>query len=818
VSVLRRSEEVAVTEDLVFALRQFRKSPLFTVVTVATLALGIGATTAIFSVVKRVLLDQLPYREPSQLVKIGEASPDTRVPETIDFTTAYDLRERSQSFQRMSLFRDGGGAIVENGEPELLSGIRVGYDYFDTLGARMELGRTFKPEEDTPETRYEAILSHGLWLRRFGGDPAIVGRNIRMNDRSYLVVGVLPENFRPFTRSGETDTPEIYTPLGYDLKLPQACRGCQHLQMVGRMKPGVTVEQANAELNGILRDIIREHPKEYAENTGIRMLPVQDYVVGRVSTALWVLLAAVGFVLLIACANVAHLSLARATSREPEMAVRAALGAQRSRLLRQLLVENLLIACIGGGLGVLLAFWGISALTRLAPADLPRVEDIRIDMPVMLFACFTSLLTGVLFGIAPALRAARTDPGEALKGSSRTTDSRAHTTYRSALLVVEMALAFTLLAGASLLGKSLLKLLNVDPGYDPHNVLTAGVYPYGARYKNADAELAYYDQAMQRLRAIPGIEGAAMVSTLPMASVDRRGLHIQDRPLQNESEAPSPDTYAVSPDYFSVMGIPLKHGRLFSDTDRAGQPDVALISESCARAVFGDEDPIGRHIQLGGRYNDKPWLTIVGIVGDVRQYGLDQPSRMEAYISEAQRVDFGFNLVVRTTGDPRLMEGAVRQAFLAVDPSLPIHHVRPLQDYVARSLATRRYTLLLLGLFGALAILLAAVGLYGVISYTVTLRTRELGIRMALGAARRDVQKMVLRQGLTVVAVGLLSGLGISFLLARFLSSLLFQVRPNDVGLALLDAVILALVALLANYLPAARASRIEPMEALRYE
>jgi putative ABC transport system permease protein len=807
-----------VTEDLVFALRQFRKSPVFTIVTVATLALGIGATTAVFSVVKGVLLDQLPYREPSQLVKIAEAETDTGTPETIDFTTAYDLRGRSHSFSHMSLFRDGDGAIVENGEPELLSGLRVGHDYFDTLGTRMQLGRTFKPEEDTPQTRYEAILSHGLWLRRFGGDASIVGRNIRLSNRTYLVVGVLPENFRPFTRSGEIDTPEIYTPLGYDLKLPEACRGCQHLQMVGRMKPGVTIEQANAELNGIMRDIIREHPKDYAERTMARMSPVQEYIVGRVSTALWILLGAVGFVLLIACANIAHLSLARATSRGQEMAVRAALGAQRLRLLRQLLLENLLIACFGGLLGVLLAFWGVGALTRLGPTDLPRIEDIRIDMPVLLFALVTSVLTGVLFGIAPALRAGSVDPAEALKGASRATDSRSHNTYRSVLVVVEMALAFALLAGASLLGKSLLRLLNVDPGYDPHNVLTAGVYPYGPRYKDPQAELAYYDQAMQRLRATPGIEGAAMVSVLPMASSDRRGLHVQDRPLQNESESPSPDTYAVSPDYFSVMRIPLRRGRSIANTDRMGTPGVALISESCARAVFGEQDPIGRHIQLGGRDDSKPWLTVVGIVGDVRQYGLDQPSRMEAYVAEAQDINFGFNLVTRTQGDPKLMEGEVRRAFLAVDPSLPVHHVRPLQDYVAQSLATRQYTLLLLGLFGALAILLAAVGLYGVISYTVTLRTRELGIRMALGAARRDVQRMVLRQGLGIVAVGLLCGMGISFLLAQFLSSLLFQVRPIDLGLALLDAVALSLVALLANYLPARRASRVDPMEALRYE
>ena len=804
--------------DIVFALRQIRKSPLFTIVTLLTLALGIGANTAIFSVVKAVLLDQLPYRDPSRLLKIAESDPDTPVPETIDFTTAHDLRERSHSFEHMSLFRDAAGAIIEHGEPELLSGMRVGYDFFDTLGVKMQLGRTFTAEEDTPQTRSEVILSHGLWVRRFGADRSIVGRTIRLSDRPYLVVGVLPESFRPFLRSGRTDMPEMYTPLGYDLKLPEACRGCQHLQMVGRLKPGVSIKEANAELNSIMRDIVREHPKDYDARTVIRVMPLQDYVVGRVSTALWILLGAVGLVLLIACANVAHLAMARASSRGQEIAVRAALGAQRFRLARQLLVENILLGIMGGTLGVCLAAWGVRVLSSLGPTELPRAQEIRVDVPVLLFALATSILTGVLFGLAPALRSSGVDPGEALKGGRRTTDSRARSTYRSGLIALEIALAFALVMGAGLLGKSLLQLLNVNPGYDPHHVLTAGVFAYGERYKTPGAELAYYDQAMQRLRVVPGIEGVAMTSTLPMANVDRRGLHIQDRPLANESEAPSPDNYSVSPDYFSVMHILLKRGRLFNDNDRADTPGVALISESCARAVFPGEDPVGRHIQVGGRDNNKPWLTIVGIVGDVHQYGLDQAPRMEVYMAQAQNLNFDYNVVVRTSGDPALMESALRRAFLSVDPNLPLHHVRPLEDYIAQSLATRRYTLLLLLLFGGLAIGLAAVGIYGVVSYTVGLRTRELGIRMALGAARTDVLRMVLRQGMPVLAFGLVSGFAISLALTRFLTSLLFEVRPTDAGISLLVAVALAFVALLANYPPARRASKVNPMVALRYE
>jgi putative ABC transport system permease protein len=804
--------------DFSYAFRQLRKSPAFAMVAIITLALGVGANTAIFSVVKAVLLNQLPYRDPDQLVKIAESDRDTPLSETVDFTTTSDLRTRSHSFQAMSLYRDGDVAIVEQGQPELLQGMRVSYDYFDMLGLKMHLGRAFLPDEDHPETRYEAILGYGLWLRRFGGDPSIIGRTLRLSDRSFTVVGVLPASFHPLVRSDRSILPEIYMPLGYDLKLPFACRGCQHLQLIGRLKPGESAEQAKAELNTIMRDIVREHPKDYDSRTVIKVIPLRNYMVGRVSTALWVLLGAVGMVLLIACANVAHLALARANSRSKEMALRAALGAGRARLVRQMLSESVLLAILGGLAGAALAWWGTTALTGLGPKELPRAQEIRIDTPVLLFALCTSILTGLLFGLVPALRASRSDLNEVLKDMGKSTEGRSSYSYRNVLVILELALAFVLVMGAGLLGKSLLQLLNVNPGYDPHNVLTAGVNVYGERYKKAEAELNYYDQVMQHLRATPGIESVAMASTLPLAGSDRYGFHIQDRPLVNESEAPSPDTYSVSPDYFRVMRIPLKRGRLFTDSDRRGAPGVALISESCARAVFPNEDPIGKHIQLGDRRDDKEWLTIVGIVGDVRQYGFDRPSSMETYVAQAQNLSFGFNLVARTMGDPRRLEQSVRQVFLAVDNTQPIFQVQPLEYYVAVSLAARSFTLMLLGLFGGLALVLAAVGIYGVISYAVSLRTRELGIRMALGAARKDVLAMVLRQGLKFVVVGLVTGFVTSLLMTRFLSSLLFQVHPADLVTTLSVTLTLAAVAFLANYLPARRASMADPMVALRCE
>jgi putative ABC transport system permease protein len=805
-------------QDVRFGARMLRRNPGFTTVAVVTLALGIGVNTAIFSVVNAVLLHQLPFPRPDQLVTIALFDPDSVDALTVDFPTTQDLRARSRLFQSMSLLRSGDVALAEGGDPEHLIGVRVSHDFFDTLGVKMALGRSFRPEEDRSDNRHFVILSHGLWVRQFGSDPNIIGRMIHLTGSAFTVVGVLPADFRAQLIPGAEAFPEIYAALGYDEKEPSACRGCQHLRLIGRLKPGVTVASASAELNTIMKGIRNEHPTGYARDTGVRVESLRARVLGRVGTALWVLLGAAGFVLLIACSNVANLMIARATGRNREMALRSALGAGRRRLTCQLLTESLLLALAGGAAGVALAGWGTMLLVSLAPVEIPRLNELQVDTAVLLFALGVSLLTGVLSGLTPAMRAARVNLNDALRESGKTTESRQRHAVRNSLVTAQIALAFVLAVGAGLMAKTLLRLLDVDPGYDAHNVLTLGTYVYGEHYKKPENELGYYQQVFARLRATPGIESVAMVSTLPMGNFDRRGFHIQDRPEVNESDSPFVDAYSVTPDYFQVMRIPLRRGRLFTEKDGPTSENVAIISESCAKAVFPGEDPIGRHIQLGGRQPDKPWATIVGIVGDVRQYALDRPSFMEAYIVQAQDVSFGYWLVARTTADPRKLERSVRAAFYDVDKALPVFDVKPMEDYVAATLAARTFTLTLLALFGLLALALAAVGIYGVISYLVNERTREMGIRMALGAAQRDILAMVLRQGLGLVGFGLAAGLVVSLILTRLLISLLFEVRPADLATSTVVAVLLAAVALLACYVPARRASRVDPLIALRYE
>ena len=655
-------------------------------------------------------------------------------------------------------------------------------------------------------------------MRRFGGDPNIIGRAIRLSDSSFKVVGVLPAAFRPLAIPGSPGTAEIFEPLGYALSDPWACRDCQHLQVIARLKPRVQPEYAHAELNTIMADLVRQYPESYPPLAKVACEPLLDHIVGRVSKALWVLMGAVGFVLLIACVNVANLILARANGRAKEMALRAALGAVRWRLIRQLVTESLLLAIAGGLAGVLLGWWCTAQLASLAPQEVPRLNEIHMDSTALWFGLAASLATGLLFGLMPAIRTSAADPNAALKDAGKATGNRSRRSLRDLLVVGELALAFVLAVGAGLLGKSLLRLMSVDPGFDPHNVLSLKTYVYGARYKKPEAELRYYDQVLAQLRATPGIESVAMTSLLPFTDFDRAAFHIRDRRPAHESQVPSADRYSVTPDFFRVMRIPLKRGRAFTAQDSVTAPKVAIISEACARDRFPNQDALGGQIQLGGRDDSKPWMTIVGIVGDVRQYGLAVSPGIAAYVPQAQDLSFGYSLVARTASDPRSLERTVRAAFLAVDPTQPVFQVQPLESYLASSLAERRFTLTLLALFGGLALALAAVGIYGVVSCAVTSRTREMGIRMALGAKRRDVLTMVLRQATALSGAGLAAGLLASLALTRLLVSLLFEVRTTDAATLAVMAALVAGIALAASYVPARRAASVDPTLALRYE
>ena len=808
----------ALVQDSRFALRGLEKRPMFAAVAILTLALGVGANTAIFSAVRMILLKPLPYARADRLVTVTEADPGTPNPTTVDFTTVQDWKTRSQSFERISLYRDGGGALLDENGVELLRGQRVNYDFFDTLGVQIRLGRAFLAEEDRPDRRYVAILSHGLWVRRFGSDPAVIGRVLRLSGKGFTVVGVLPADFHPLLISLSDPPPDIYTALGYDLSQPSACRGCQHLQAIARVKEEASIGQARAELQTIMRQIVREHAKDYDPQADALVTPLREALTGRVSKGLWILMGAAGFVLLITCANVMNLVLARGLARTKEMAVRAALGAGRRRLIQLALTESLVLALGGGVAGVLLAVFGTSTLASLGPVEIPRVTEITVDGPVLAFGLAVSILTGVIFGVVPALRASRIDVQDALQSAGKITDDRRRGGLRNLLVTAELAFAFVLVLGAGLLSKSFLRVMQVDPGYDAHQVLTLGTYVYGEKYKKPEVELNYYQQALEQVRAIPGVESAAMVSTMPLSGFDRRGFHIKDRRLANESEAPSVDAYSVSPDYFRTMRIPVKQGRTFTEQDRAGEPLAAIISESCARTEFPNENVIGKQIQLGGREDSKPWATIVGVAGDVRQYGLDRAAIMSAYIPQAQDLSFVFQMVARTKGDPAKLETAVRDAFLGVDKTLPVFNVTPMETYLAATLAERTFTLLLLALFGTLALGLAAVGIYGVTSYGVSRRTREFGIRMALGARRSDVVRMVLREASRVIAAGVAAGFVASLVVARILETLLFEVRPADLTTAGATALALGGVALAGCYIPARRAMRVDPMVALRYE
>jgi predicted permease len=792
-------------QDLCYGTRMLIKTPGFTLIAVATLALGIGANTAIFSVVNGMLVRPLPYDQPDQLVQLWEAY-KAGVDGAASPGAFLDWKGQSTSFESLSLLLNIDLNLTGEGEPERISGAKMSASGLPILRAQPLLGRAFAPDEDQPGKDKVIVLTHRLWQRRFGGDANIVGRVIQLSDQSYTVIGVLPPRFLPWDWA--------------DFILPSAVapedanrRDAHWLGVFGRLKSGLTVEQARAEVNALSARIKPLYPA-YKKNWVVNIVPMQERITGDIKLSLLLLLGAVGCVLLIACANVANLLLARALARQREMAIRAALGASRWRVIRQLLTESVLLALIGALIGLLLAFWSVDALTHLTAVDLPRVQEVRIDLQVLGFALCISLLSGLAFGLAPAVQASKPDLNETLKESGRGLQGRVRNNVRSSLIVSEVALALILLIGAGLLLNSFIRLSSVPPGINPKNALTMQISLPDKKYPDAERRAAFFQQVIERIENIPGIEAAGVTATMPLSGRSPSTFFsVIGRPGQPEPGYLT-DFDFCTPGYFRAAGIPLRAGRLFDQGDRPGAARVVLINEMLARERFPNEDPLGKLIRL----EDEGW-EIIGIVGDVRQRGQAQNARPCVYLPQAFSYGGGDgHLVIRTTGAPMAIAESVRRAVLEADPAQPVANVRTMEDVLGASVAQRRFIMMLLSGFAVASLLLAALGLYGVIAYGVSQRTHEIGIRIAMGAQARDVLQLVVGHGMKLALIGVGLGLLGSFALTRLLKSSLYGVGATDPATFALITLLILGVALLACYLPARRATKVDPLVAIRCE
>jgi putative ABC transport system permease protein len=812
----------ALQQDARYAMRTLLKSPGFTIVAILTLALGVGPNTALFSVVKTVLLNPLPYRQPERLVTIARGDSEDLEPTNTSYGSAKDWEARARSFESIALYMGWGPTVTGAGNPQILRGLRVTSNFLDTLGVAPVLGRGFRAQDDRPKSWHVVLLGHAYWVERFGANPKILGTTLWLDGTPFQIIGVLPESFQSLSFAINGKSRDVWAPLGYDLSLDEACRTCQHLRSVARLQDGVTIGQAQAEMSSIQAGLSHEFPKEYPPDATILVRPLRDTWVGKVQAALWLLLGATGIIVLIACVNIANLLLARAAAKRREVAVRAALGASRFRIACQLVTESVVLSLLGGLGGIVLAIWGTSFLVKLAPAAIPRLHAVYFNLPVLIFSLLVSIATGVLMGLVPAFQAARVDQREAMQQqSTRGTVGLARNGVRSLLVVSEVALAFVLTVASGLLLKSFISAINVNPGYDPRNLFTVDFSLSGPRYDDEKLVIQKEREILDRLQALPGVQAAALVDVLPgtggMGNFDRRGFVIQDRP-KPDPQNPSVDAFFVTPEYLRVMRIPLLRGRDFMAQDAASPAQVALISESTARQIFAGEDPLGRRIQLGSRQDDKPWATVVGIVGDVHQYGLDSPVTPAAYQLYSHKSFSDATLVIRGTVSEQMLLREVEEEIWTVDQDTPIATPFLMSQILSGSLGERRFTMLLLGCFGGLAWLLAAIGIYGVMSYTVEQRTSEMGIRVALGARERDILSLVSREGMMRAGLGLFVGLALSLGLTRILASQLFAVSALDPPTFGTVFVLLAGVALLACYIPARRAAHVDPLVALRYE
>ena len=788
------------------------RSPLVTAIAVLTLAVGLGANTAIFSVVNTVLLRPLPYPHPDRLVLVWGARADRRG-SPVSATNFIDYQEQSRAFEHMATFHSAG-FVLTGGEPEWLRAGRVSPDFFAVLGVRAALGRTFAPEDGRAGGDKVVILGPGIWRRRFGGDPGIVGKTLLLSADRYTVIGVLPAGF-DFSVPGTFKPAEVWVPAV--LTRDESRRGHNELYWLARIRPGVSPRQAQADLQAISDRLARAYPQVLA-GLGVSLVPLREQGAGGVRLLLLILLGAVGFLLLIACANVASLQLARASTRQKEIALRLTLGAGRWRVMRQLLTESLLLALLGGALGVLLAHWGVGLLTGLAPANLPRESLGGLDATVLAYSALLALVTGVLFGLAPAFQSSSVALGESLKEGGRSlSESTRGGRFRATLMVAEVALALVLLAGAGLLARSFMRLLGEKRGFDVDPIVTVFVSLPRYSYADARSQAAFQRQAIARLQAIPGVTAAGGIDDLPLTKDrDSSTFLVAGREPLTPDRLPEAQIRTVTPGYFQTMGIPVLRGREIAAADTAAEPAVLLINQALARHDFPGEDPVGKRLSLST--SPPSWATVVGVVADVRDLGLEAPPEPEIYLPFEQSPVSYINLVARVAGDPGRLAAPVRNTLRGLDKGLPLPDVAPMRSVLAASIAQRRFILLLLALFAVIALALAAVGVYGVISYAVSRRTHEIGIRMALGARRADVLRLVIGHSLGLTACGIGAGLAGALLLSGLMASLLYGVPPTDLPTFAGVALLLSGVGALASYLPARRAMAVDPGVALRRE
>ena len=803
------------TQDMRYAVRRLFRSPGFAAVVILTLGLGIGANSAIFSVVNAVVFRSLPYPQPERLIRLFQVGDDGGLA-TFTPMNYLDVQREMRTLESSAAFTGAGFTLTSDGEPERLDGAETSASFFDVLGIRPVLGRGFQPDENQPGKTRVAVISHGLWTRRFNSDAGILGRSILLNAEPHVVIGVMPEGFSYPARR------DVWTPLEYDTQFTQQSRGAWYLSVLARLKPDATVEQASTEIAAIGRRLEAEYP---ATNLNVRMTAqgLHTYLTGDIKPKLLVLLAAVGFVLLIACANVANLLLARSAAREGEIAVRAALGAGRGRLLRQLLTESVLLAIGGGLLGLLLAHLGTKLLLSLQPAGIPRLDVVRVDGAVIAFTGLVAIATGVLFGLIPAFQATRGDLVSSLKeGGKGALASRRAGRMREGLVITEIALAVMLLAGAGLLMRSFARLQSVNPGFRTAEALTFRTALPTAAYRGEPERTLFYQRAIERIAALPGVTNVGAIAFLPLsgASFGFSFTVAGDAPPR-PGEEPSMQTRIVTPDLFRAMDIPLLRGRAFTASDDANAPQVVLLNDAAVKRYFPNSDPIGRRIELGwGRGPGRPRNggEVVGIVGSVKQFGLDEVEQPEIYIPHAQNPMAAMTFIVHTAVEPTSLADAVRREIRALDPSLPVTALEPLETVVARSISQPRFYMLVLGIFAAVALLLASIGIFGVVSYAVAQRTREMGIRIALGATRDRVLRMVLGGAMRLAVIGVVVGLLAAIAVSKTLNTLLFDLSPTDPLTYAAVGIGLSVVALAASYLPAWRATRVDPVVALRAE